>query len=377
MPPPPPFPWTQRSAFATTDQIFLSYVLAHGAGTRAEIARESTISKPTISDAATRLVSAGLIREAGEEKPGGRGRRAMVYEVNPEYGHASAIVFERRHLVVKALDFSGGLQWERQLAEDVPFAQGIIWAKAQIKAAADDLKSPCLSAAISVAAPVDPYTGAVQPMAGAPLGGFVPNIISDLGLSHVPRVRVDNDVNWAASAEATDPEKAPNRTFLYIYLGAGVGGALVSEGRVIRGANGAAGEVSFLRTPKGNTLHAELSSLSFGSPDHSFIDIEAALAEFATPESSVAAYAAALLAHSIMSAATITDPGTVILSGPLSTAEPLIQRIEAVIERDHIAPVDVMRGCPDDSLLLTGVSRSALHAAWDNALEKAGTLADS
>lgn len=60
-------------------------------------------------------------------------------------------------------------------------------------------------------------------MAGAPLGGFVPDITTDLGLADVPLVRVDNDVNWSARAEATDPDKDPDRSFLYVYLGAGIG----------------------------------------------------------------------------------------------------------------------------------------------------------
>lgn len=378
MPPPPP---SSRSLPANltgmTDQAFLRHLATHGAASRAEIARATGISKPTISDSATRLHTAGMIAEVGESTPRGRGRRALLYGINPGYCHVSAVVLERRHFVVRALDFRGELQWERQYTEDVSFSRGIAWAKEQLAAAATAMDTPCHSATISVAAPVDPHTGAVQPMAGAPLGGFVPDIIAELGLLHVPQVRVDNDVNWAALAEATDPDKEPGRSFLYIYLGAGIGGAQVAEGTVVRGANGAAGEISFLRTPHGTTLHAELSSLSFGSPDKSSIDIDLALAAFQDPDNTEAEYAAELLGQAVLDAATVVDPGTVILSGPLSAADLLVERVSAAVEAGHIAPVSLMRGRPDEELLVTGVSRDAIRNAWETAMEVAGTLAES
>ncbi|RSZ66040.1 ROK family transcriptional regulator [Corynebacterium hylobatis] len=375
MPPlfsPQPVP---SSLMGMTDQTFLGYLFSHGTGTRAEIARITGISKPTISDSANRLQSAGLIVEAGETPPRGRGRRAMTYQPNPDHGHVSAVVLERRHNVVRALDFCGDLRWEERSETDMTFSEGIAWAREHLAAAAAHMATPCRAATISVAAPVNPGTGAVQPMAGAPLGGVVPDITAALGLADVPRVRVDNDVNWAARAEATDPAKEPERSFLYVYLGAGVGGALVAEGSVIRGANGAAGEISFLRTPKGTTLHAELSSLSFGSPDHSSIDIDLALAALQDPDNGEARYATDLLAQAVLDAATVFDPGTVVLSGPLSAADLLIERLRTRVAAGRIAPVALIRGRADDELLVAGVSRHAVHDAWDAAMTSALTIA--
>lgn len=375
MSPPPPPRSVPTTLMGMTDQTFLRYLFAHSTGTRAEIARATRISKPTISDSAARLTAAGLIIEAGETPAQGRGRRAMIYRINPDYGHVSAVVLERRHLVVRSLDFCGELRWEQRSTTDLTFSEGIDWARRQLAVAATYLDTPCRAATISVAAPVDPKTGAVQPMAGAPLGGFVPDITTDLGLADVPLVRVDNDVNWSARAEATDPDKDPDRSFLYVYLGAGIGGALVSEGTVIRGANGAAGEIGFLRTPKGTTLHAELSSLSFGSPDHSSIDIDLALAAFQDPDNGEVRYATELLSQSVLDAATVFDPGTIVLSGPLSAAELLVERLCTTIEAGRIAPVTVVRGRADDELLVTGVSRHAVHDVWDATLKSVATVA--
>lgn len=356
-----------------TDQTFLRHLFTHGSGTRAEIARATRISKPTISDSAARLQAAGLIIEAGETAPRGRGRRAMLYRLNPDYGHSVAVILERRNLAVRVLDFCGDLQFERRCADDLNFHEGIDWARAVLATAATAVPTSRHAATISVAAPVDPGTAAVQPMAGAPLGGFVPDIAADLGLTGVPLIRVDNDVNWAALAEATDPAKERGSSFLYVYLGAGIGGALVAAGNVIRGASGAAGEISFLRTPSGATLHSELSAMPFGSPDHSSIDVSRALEVFGKPDDPIARQATRLLSQAILDAATVFDPGTVVLSGPLSAADILVDNLRQDLESRSIAPLAVTRGPSDDQLLVTGVSRQAVQDAWDAALRALAT----
>lgn len=376
MPPPFPFQSIPSNLMGMTDQTFLGYLLSHGTGTRVDISKVTGISKPTISDSAIRLQSAGLIIEAGETTPRGRGRRATIYQVNPNYGHVSAVVLERRHHVVRALDFCGELKWEQRSEEDMTFEEGIAWAKENLARGTADLATPCQAATISVAAPVNPESGVVQPLDGAPLGGVVPDITAALGLTDVPRVRVDNDVNWAARAETTDPAKDPKRSFLYVYLGAGVGGSLVAGGNVIQGANGTAGEIGFLRTPKGTTLLAELSSLSFGSPDYLSINIDLALAAFQDPDSDEAGYATDLLAKAILDATIIFDPGTVVLGGPLSAADLLVDGLRAKIESGRIAPVELVRGSADDEILVAGVSHHAVHDAWEAAMESVLTATE-
>jgi predicted NBD/HSP70 family sugar kinase len=58
---------------------------------------------------------------------------------------------------------------------------------------------------------------------------------------------VDNDVNWAARAER-EAHTAGLDNFAYIYLGEGLGCAVVSDGEVLRGHTGIAGEIAHLVT---------------------------------------------------------------------------------------------------------------------------------
>jgi glucokinase len=56
-------------------------------------------------------------------------------------------------------------------------------------------------------------------------------------------VFVDNDANCAALAEAYDGERMVARDLVIFTIGTGVGGGLLLNGRVYRGATGAAGEI--------------------------------------------------------------------------------------------------------------------------------------
>jgi glucokinase len=60
-------------------------------------------------------------------------------------------------------------------------------------------------------------------------------------------VVVDNDANAAALAESRFGAGAGHRFVLCITLGTGIGGALVLDGRVFRGANGMAGEFGHMQ----------------------------------------------------------------------------------------------------------------------------------
>jgi glucokinase len=68
-------------------------------------------------------------------------------------------------------------------------------------------------------------------------------LMSRLGLPVV----VDNDANTAALAEARFGAGVGHRYVLCVNLGTGIGGALVQDGRVYRGANGMAGEFGHMQ----------------------------------------------------------------------------------------------------------------------------------
>ena len=60
-------------------------IVSSGAISRAQLARDTGLSKPTVSIALARLESAGLVREVGRTQ-GGRGATALLYDLAPDVG---------------------------------------------------------------------------------------------------------------------------------------------------------------------------------------------------------------------------------------------------------------------------------------------------
>src|SRR2546426_6554168 len=97
---------TGRSEFAPgvpsllrsmNERSVLELVRSRGPLSRAQVARESGLSKPTVSQVLSALLRADLVREMGRST-GGKGPRALLYEVNPGGGWGGGID-GGRHLV--------------------------------------------------------------------------------------------------------------------------------------------------------------------------------------------------------------------------------------------------------------------------------------
>ena len=85
----------------------LECVRVAGPVSRAQIARDSGLSKPTVSQALTALVQAHLVREAGRSS-GGKGPTAVLYELNPSAGWVVGVDVGRDWVRAATADLSGG-----------------------------------------------------------------------------------------------------------------------------------------------------------------------------------------------------------------------------------------------------------------------------
>jgi predicted NBD/HSP70 family sugar kinase len=126
-------------------------------------------------------------------------------------------------------------------------------------------------------------------------------------------VAVDNDVNWAARAEASLPGAALT-DFAYLFLGQGLGCAIVSNGQVSRGHAGLAGEVSHLITagPRGQALPfiEVFGELGLRQPRSTAIDVPRLL------ETTAARRALARAVIGVLAAiVALADPELIILGG--------------------------------------------------------------
>ena len=91
------------------------------------------------------------------------------------------------------------------------------------------------AAVVSAAGPVDRMTGRLVRLPDEPfrLGELDPAAVLRPLVSG--QVIVDNDVNWAARAERDAAGRGHDADFAYLFLGEGLGAAVVSNGDVVRG----------------------------------------------------------------------------------------------------------------------------------------------
>lgn len=74
-------------------------------------------------------------------------------------------------------------------------------------------------------------------------GGLVNRLATALGPDRVPIVQVDNDATCAAAGESAFGAGRGRADVLFVTLGTGIGGGIVSGGRLIRGASNLSGEI--------------------------------------------------------------------------------------------------------------------------------------
>ena len=83
-------------------------------------------------------------------------------------------------------------------------------------------------------------------LAGALEGWDHPQLLSELRAAFGPSLMIENDVDAAALAERAHGHGRDVDSFAFVSVGTGVGMGLVLDGKLRRGAHGAAGEIAFL-----------------------------------------------------------------------------------------------------------------------------------
>jgi predicted NBD/HSP70 family sugar kinase len=308
--------------------------------TRAELAAETGISKPTVGESVRRLVDAGLVADTGQRTTGGRGRGRVgsYYALAGSVGVALAVSLAPEGIVAECVDAHGDTVARAQAKISRPARPAQVAAAlrtAAEKARRDTGLTPRL-AVVSAADPVDRSTGRLVHLPDAPflLGELNPARIL---APHVDGpVTVDNDVNWAAQAERDHARAAALDDFTYLFLGEGLGCAIISDGRVRRGHAGLAGEIAHLITvgPRGQALPfiEVFSELGLRRTGSTAIDAGRLLTAAASPEpqGSATRHTLGQAISSVLAAViALTDPELIIVGGSWGSSPVILETIAA------------------------------------------------
>ena len=322
-----------------SDEHVLRALMRRRRLTRAELAVETGLSKPTAGESVRRLTEAGLVADTGERTPGGRGRGRVgsYYALAKDIGTALAVSIAPEGIVAERIDAYGDTI-ERAAAKIGRPAEPE-QVTAALRAAAARVEQDARLAVVSAADPVDRATGRMIHLPDAPflVGELDP--VRILAPYVAGPVTVDNDVNWAAQAERDYLGTGP-ADFAYLFLGEGLGCAIISDGQVRRGHNGLAGEVAHLVTPGPDGRAAPFievfGPLGLRQPGSTAIDGERLIAAVTGPEPTASATRHALgqaIGGVLAAIAALTDPQAVIIGGPWGSHPVVLGTIVTAAER--------------------------------------------
>lgn len=233
---------------ALNEQLLLDHVRSTGPYSRAELARVSGLSKPTVSLALANLERAGLIRLAGQ-RTGVPGRTALLYEVRPEAGFVLGLDIGLRYLRGAVADLAGEVR--AQLS--VPVRAATVSDRvAELVELADELcarvgitRAEITATVVGSPGVYDPQRNLMALTGGLP-GWDQPEALAGLREAFGPALAIENDVDAAALAERALGVGQEADSFAWVHVGSGIGMGLVLGGRLHRGVHGVAGEIAFL-----------------------------------------------------------------------------------------------------------------------------------
>src|SRR5215468_3283439 len=91
------------------EQLLLNQIRQLGLCSRADLARLSGLSKPTVSLALANVERSGLVRTAGQ-RTGVPGRSAVLYEIRPEAGFVLGLDIGHHYLRGALADMTGSIR---------------------------------------------------------------------------------------------------------------------------------------------------------------------------------------------------------------------------------------------------------------------------
>jgi len=218
---------------------------------RAQLARDTGLSKPTVSQALAELEAAGLVRAVGPAAPS-RGRTALLYEPDPTAGYVVGIDIGRAWIRIAVADLTGTILARSDTPNRARTAAAVVRsvareARATVKQAGIGWRR-VVHTVVGSPGVFDPATGRLWHAPNLP-DWSKPGLADELRAALSPSTAIDNDANLAAVGERDFGRGQEARTFVYLELGTGLGVGIVIDGELYRGARGAAGEVGYIPWP--------------------------------------------------------------------------------------------------------------------------------
>ena len=221
--------------------------------TRAELAATTGLARSTVALRVEELMSLGLVSPVGDAQSTG-GRPSSQFALNPSAKFVLAADIGATHATIAITNLSGVIVAERMGAIDIADGPAVVldWMMetglallAEGELSIDDI----IAVGIGLPGPVEHSTG--RPINPPIMPGWdqfdVPGFVRER--LEVP-VLVDNDVNIMALGEQAFGRPQTDN-LLFVKVATGIGAGVISAGRLMRGAQGIAGDIGHVQIARG------------------------------------------------------------------------------------------------------------------------------
>jgi predicted NBD/HSP70 family sugar kinase len=370
---------------ALNEQLLLGYIRDHGPCSRADLARLSGLSKPTVSLALATVEQAGLVQEAGQ-RIGRPGRSALLYEIRPEAGFVLGLDVGAQYVRGALADLAGEVRVRSSARSHASGGRSRV---SELVGLADDLctqagltRADITQTVIGSPGVYDPRRNAMALTGGLP-GWDRPAVLSQLREAFGQSLVVENDVDAAALAERAHGHGQEVDSFAFVSVGTGIGMGLVLGGQLFRGAHGVAGEIAYMPMTGGHgadpadarkrgVFEAAASAAAVvraarragmrGQVSARRVFTAAARGDERAAE--VVAEEAALVAQVLCAVVTVVDPELIVLGGGVGQAPGFAAAVTR--ELRQIAPVmpDVRVSALGTDAVVDGCLAAGAEIAW-------------
>jgi predicted NBD/HSP70 family sugar kinase len=219
--------------------LVLQTLYTAGAQSRADVARETGLTRVTVSDLVAELIAEGLVVELGQREDARPGKPATLIDVDRAAFQIIGVDLSEHELFRGAvIDLDGGIVARAEVPLEGAMGEAaIVLVEQLVEQLVAATTTPVLGIGVGSPGVVDPH-GVVR---SAPNFGWTDVALQErlVALTSLP-VHVANDANVAVLAEHGESQLDE---LLLVKIGHGVGAGLIVGGRPVIGGAFAAGEI--------------------------------------------------------------------------------------------------------------------------------------
>ena len=371
------------------EQLLLERMRGNGPVSRSELVDASGLSKPTVGLALASLERADLVQHAGH-RAGVRGRSARLYQIRSDAGFVLGLDVGREFVRGALADLGGTVRTRRTMRARSSSGTGRVRELAAL--ATEVLHDAGVARDRALLHVVVGSPGVVTPggralrMAASLPGWEGPAVLRDLQRLLGEETTIENDVDAATVAERDYGLGRDVSTFAFVSVGTGIGMGLVVDGKLHRGAHGAAGEIAFLPLADGQPLDSRdarrrgaLESVASsaavvraarqaGARVRTARSVFAAAAAGDQVAREVVASEAALVARALVSIVAVVDPELIILGGGIGRAPGFADQVRDDLARMSPVVPEVQPSALGDDAVVDGCLAVGGERLWERVL---------